>query len=364
MALQGFLEKIFKDLNIDPSDYEIQLVSPRPLNDRTQKQLASLLFDEFGVRALNMAHQSILAMYAYNAHSGIVVDLGKAPLRHERSQQISNDWYLLGERMDVIPIVDGYRVSSGVSRAPVGGPQMRQKLQHYLLGKNYSLTTFLDSFVVRTAIESLAYMSRNFDRELGKFLFYFKEPCFSNLNVCMFLERYHKKPEKIDCILELSKSTKLEIGSERFESVEGLFKPELWGLDQAGVHVLVHKAIRECSMDVRKEITQSIFLAGGLSMIPGLRERMELELEKLSPATKPRYKYMNLHLSMLCGEPPSRYFHTSPVSFRVHASPYRYHASYIGATVHANSTAFKQTKLTRDEWIGASHRLPQPWNLN
>ena len=294
IALQGFLEKIFKDLTIDPADYEIQLVSPRPLNDRTQKQLASLLFDEFGVRAVNMAHQSILAMYAYNAHSGIVVDLG--------------------ERMDVIPIVDGYRVSAGVSRSPVGGPQMRHKLQQYLLGKNYSLTSFVDSLVVRTAIESLSYMSRNFDREL---------------------ERYHKKPEKIDCILELSKSTKVEMGSESFAAVEGLFKPELWGLDQAGVHVLVHKAIRECSMDVRKEITQSIFLSGGLSQIPGLRERLELELEKLSPATKPR----------------------------VHGSPYRYHASYIGATVHANSTAFKQTKLTRDEWIGASHRLPHPWNL-
>ena len=145
-----------------------------------------------------------------------------------------------------------------------------------------------------------------------------------------------RKPEKIDCVLELSKSTKLEMGSERFEAVEGLFKPELWGLDQAGVHVLVHKAIRECSMDVRKEITQSIFLAGGLSMIPGFRERLELELEKLSPATKPR----------------------------VHGSPYRYHASYLGATVHANSTAFKQTKLTRDEWIGVSQRLPQPWNLS
>jgi len=295
IALQGFLEKIFRDLNIDPSDYEIQLVSPRPLNDRTQKQLASLLFDEFGVKAVNMAHQSILAMYAYNAHSGVVVDLG--------------------ERMDIVPIVDGYKVSAGVSRSPVGGPQMRQKLQHYLLGKNYSLTTFVDSFVVRTAIESLAYMSRNFDREL---------------------ERYQRKPEKIDCVLELSKTNKLEMGSERFEAVEGLFKPELWGLDQAGVHVLVHKAIRECSMDVRKEITQSIFLAGGLSMIPGFRERLELELEKLSPATKPR----------------------------VHGSPYRYHASYLGATVHANSTAFKQTKLTRDEWIGASQRLPQPWNLS
>ena len=159
--MQGFLEKIFKDLNIDPVEYEIQLVSPRPLNEKTQKQLASLLFDDFGVRAVNMAHQSIQAMYAYNAHSGIVVDLG--------------------ERMDVIPIVDGYRVSAGVSRAPVGGPQMRQKLQHYLLGRNYSLTTFVDSFVVRSVIENLSYMSRNFDREL---------------------ERYRRKPEKIDCVLD------------------------------------------------------------------------------------------------------------------------------------------------------------------
>ena len=293
--MQGFLEKIFKDLNIDPAEYEIQLVSPRPLNEKTQRQLASLLFDDFVVRAVNMAHQSVQAMYAYNAHSGIVVDLG--------------------ERMDVIPIVDGYRVSAGVSRAPVGGPQMRQKLQHYLLGRNYSLTTFVDSFVVRSVIENLSYMSRNFDREL---------------------ERYRRKPEKIDCVLELNAKTKLEMGSERFEAVEGLFKPELWGLDQAGIHVLVHKGIRECSMDVRREMTQSIFLAGGLSQIPGIRERLELELEKLSPANKPR----------------------------VHASPYRYHASYIGATVHANNTAFKQTKLTREEWIGAGQRLPQPWNLS
>merc|ERR1712008_338699 len=73
-----------------------------------------------------------------------------------------------------------------------------------------------------------------------------------------------------------------------------------------------------------------------LEAFPGFRERLELELEKLSPATKPR----------------------------VHGSPYRYHASYLGATVHANSTAFKQSKLTRDEWIGASQRLPQSWNLS
>ncbi len=44
-------------------------------------------------RSVNMAHQTVFAMCAYNAKSGVVVDLG--------------------ERMDVVPVVDGYKVSSG-----------------------------------------------------------------------------------------------------------------------------------------------------------------------------------------------------------------------------------------------------------
>jgi actin beta/gamma 1 len=59
-----------------------------------------------------MSHQTVFAMLAYNAKSGIVVDLG--------------------ERMDVVPVVDGYKVSSGVSRSSVGGLEMRAKLQHHL----------------------------------------------------------------------------------------------------------------------------------------------------------------------------------------------------------------------------------------
>merc|ERR1712080_594799 len=82
----------------------------------------------------------------------------------------------------------------------------------------------------------------------------------------------------------------------------GIFKPEVWGLDQAGVHGLVKKAIAECSLDVRREVTQSIFLSGGLTMLPGFKQRLEAELEKLLPARP-----------------------------RVHASPHRQHAAFMGA---------------------------------
>ena len=87
-------------------------------------------------------------------------------------------------------------------------------------------------------------------------------------------------------------------------------------------------------MDVRKEVTQSIFLAGGLTLIPGFKARLELEVEKLTPA-KPR----------------------------VHASPYRYHAAYLGACVHANTEAYEETKVKRRDWSTETQKLDKIWNL-
>ena len=47
----------------------------------------SFLVRRFGVKGVNITHQSILALYSYNASSGIVVDIG--------------------ERIDVVPVIDG-----------------------------------------------------------------------------------------------------------------------------------------------------------------------------------------------------------------------------------------------------------------
>lgn len=60
---------------------------PRRLNHATQAELARLLFDEFGLQSVNLTHQSVLSLLSYNSTSGIVVDIG--------------------ERIDIVPIMDG-----------------------------------------------------------------------------------------------------------------------------------------------------------------------------------------------------------------------------------------------------------------
>ncbi len=306
IALQGMLEKVFKDLALDPQHYEIQLSMPRAISDRTKQAVASILFEDFGVRAVNMGHQSVFAFHAYGARSGVMVDLG--------------------ERMDVVPIVDGYKVQAGVSRSPVGGAHLRSKLRHHLQGRNHSLNSFTDDYVARLAVEKLSYVAMNFDRELDEFA---ADPSAIEAEVEII-------PEEAVESRDYPAVKSLRLASERFEACEGLFKPELWGLDQAGVHVLVHKAIRECGVDARKEIARSIFLAGGLTLIDGLRERLEAEVTRLTPA---------------------------PVFPRVHASPFRYHAAYLGAAAHALTQSFGDTKVSKEEWFSAGSSLQRYWTM-
>jgi len=40
----------------------------------------------------------------------------------------------------------------------------------------------------------------------------------------------------------------------RFQCPEGLFDPELWGMDNASVQKLVQKAVQACPMDTRREM--------------------------------------------------------------------------------------------------------------
>ena len=85
--MQGVVRLVFRSLSLAPREYGLVVSMPRALDNATQAKLVKDLFDGLGVRSLVLSHQSVLALYAYNATSGVVVDIG--------------------ERIDVLPIMDG-----------------------------------------------------------------------------------------------------------------------------------------------------------------------------------------------------------------------------------------------------------------
>lgn len=60
---------------------------PRNLSLQTKLKIACMLLDDFRVKGINLTHQAILSLHAYNSKSGIIVDIG--------------------DRLDVIPIIEG-----------------------------------------------------------------------------------------------------------------------------------------------------------------------------------------------------------------------------------------------------------------
>lgn len=151
-GVAGLIRSAFQQLNVDPATYEIQVSLPRRLNHATLAELTRLLFDEFGVQAVNLTHQSVLSMLSYNSTSGIVVDIG--------------------ERIDIVPIMDGYMLETSASQVPYGGQQLVDHLRHFLVQQRCSLITDVESFLIRYVLEELAYVAGpdagSYNTELNK----------------------------------------------------------------------------------------------------------------------------------------------------------------------------------------------------
>lgn len=62
-----------------------------------------------------------------------------------------------------------------------------------------------------------------------------------------------------------------------------MFQPAFIGQESLGIHELVYNSIMKSDIDLRKELWQSIVLAGGNTSFPGFSERLHKELTALAP---------------------------------------------------------------------------------
>ena len=76
-----------------------------------------------------------------------------------------------------------------------------------------------------------------------------------------------------------------QLGAERSQLPEALFKPNLLGLEQDGIHKLVFDSIMKCDNDIRRDLYSYIVLTGGGSMYAGLADRLLKEISALCPAS-------------------------------------------------------------------------------
>ena len=111
------------------------LSAPASLNDFMKGQFMEILVNKFGVGGVNIVNQTLLSLYSYSASSGIVVDIG--------------------ERLEIVPITDGYIIDGGVTRQPYGGHRIADCLNATLAESKYHFFTHVDFTIVRRVMEEV-----------------------------------------------------------------------------------------------------------------------------------------------------------------------------------------------------------------
>merc|ERR1712194_25806 len=82
---------------------------------------------------------------------------------------------------------------------------------------------------------------------------------------------------------ESSERQALAVSVERFAIPEVLFRPSDIGLDCGGIAEAIVESIEACAPMLRAAMYHNVLLVGGNAKIPGLKNRLELELRKLAP---------------------------------------------------------------------------------
>ncbi len=75
----------------------------------------------------------------------------------------------------------------------------------------------------------------------------------------------------------------VRIANERFTVPEVLFRPSDIGINEAGVPEMIQQVVNKCPQPFEGPLYNNIIIAGGNTLMPGFKGRLEKELETLRP---------------------------------------------------------------------------------
>uniref|UniRef100_A0A7S4UJZ5 Actin-related protein 8 n=1 Tax=Alexandrium monilatum TaxID=311494 RepID=A0A7S4UJZ5_9DINO len=262
-----FREAVFSPLRADPRRHPvvlcISIFQHRRFSEK--RYVESVVGAEEALRALGVPHvcslhSAALALLSQRRHTGVVVDIGLGVAR-------------------ATPVIRGSAHAGGICVQTIGAANctnfLLEVLRHRedlssLTPPSEQLSTYQVMMLVKLTKEELGYVAAS----RGEF---------------------QNAPPREAPALSAAFQRTMDFGRELATVGEMFFTPSCTGPQHSyfgpstsqprlGLHQLVEAAVALCPQEHRAELSSAIALAGGTCGLPGMRQRLQRELDSLSSA--------------------------------------------------------------------------------
>lgn len=265
-------------LNSNSEEHPV-LLTEAPLNPRKNREKAAeIFFETFNVPALYISMQAVLSLYSTGRTTGVVLDSGDG-VTHS------------------VPIFEGFALPHSVMRNDIAGREITKYLKLLLRKEGFNFNTTAEFEIVKNIKERACYLSSN--------------PIKEETN----------QPEKFT--YALPDGNVIELGSCRYRAPELLFRPDLVGDENEGIHEILANSIKRSDLDLRKILFQNIVLSGGSTLFKGFGDRLLNELKRLSP---------------------------KDVKIKIASPKERLYSTWIGGSILASLDTFKKMWISKREY--------------
>lgn len=273
----------FDKLGVDPAEHPV-LITEKPLNPKANRERTmQLMFEHFNIPAFYIATEAVLSLYASGRTTGITLHSGDG-VTH------------------TVPVYEGYALPHAVIRMDLAGRDVTDHLTQLINKNGHAICGDKQRDDVQAIKEQHCYIAVDFEAE----------------------ETKGATPQTVPF-----EGTHITLANELFTAPEVLFRPELIGMDSAGVAETLYNSVMKCDVDIRKDLYANIVLCGFNTAFPGFAERVQQEVAKLAPPT---------------------------MKIKIIAAPERKYSSWIGGSILASLSFFPQELISYDEYerYGAS----------
>ncbi|KAL3811059.1 hypothetical protein ACHAXA_004570 [Cyclostephanos tholiformis] len=278
------------NLNAKFDEHPVLLTEPPHNPTSHRERLAEIFFETFRSPALFLAPPAVLGLYASGRTTGVVLDVGEG-VTH------------------CIPVYEGYALPHSIVRSDLAGIDVTDRLRLLLRRGGMAFSTTAESDFCSVMKEEVCYVTNVPSGHEGDFFIDERTTGAGD------------DPSKAK--YQLPDGQVIDLSYERHRSSEVLFQPSLIGSEERPIHDVLLTSILQSDMDLRPTLFSNIILSGGSTLLPGLGDRLLYEVRLRAPER---------------------------TKIRISAPPERRESSWVGGSILASLTTFKNMWVGRNEY--------------